>query len=324
MKVISEPAVQLPLRAVVVLLAVLMSQLPVLYAFIKIAAHIHSRVGPTYPGRFHGVGWPIAEAIKWVQKEDIIPARADRPVFKFAPLVVLVPAILVFAVVPLGPGMAAADLDAGLFYILAISSIGAIGVVMAAYSSANKFTLIGGLRAVGQIIAYELPVLLGALSIAMLAGSLSLSGIVRGQPIPFLVWPLPFGAIAFLMFVAASLAEIMWAPFDMPVAESEIITGPYTEYSGMRFLFFQLAEFAHMTGLAAIGAVLFLGGWRGPILPPIVWMVGKTAALVFLFMWVRWTLPRLREDQLQKLAWKFLVPLGLANVLGISLYKVLV
>ena len=321
---ILEPTwVQMPLKALAVFVLALVVQLPVIYALLKIHSRIMSRVGPMYAGRFHGVGQPIAEAIKWIQKEDIIPAQADRRVFALAPVVAVVPTFMLFAVLPIAPGWVAADLDLGLFYVLAISAVSAIAVVMAAYASHSKFTLIGGLRAVGQIIAYELPVIFGAVSIAMLAGSLSLSGIVEAQPLPFLVWPFPFGALAFVIFLVASFAEVMWAPFDMPVAESEIIAGPYTEYSGMRFIFFQMAEFGHMIALSAIGTLLFLGGWRGPVLPPVIWFLAKMTGFVIFFIWIRFTLPRLREDQLQKFAWKVLIPLGLLNVLGIALFKVL-
>jgi NADH-quinone oxidoreductase subunit H len=274
-----------------------------------------------YPGRFHGVGWPIAEAIKWIQKEDIFPVRVDRLVFAFAPFVVMVPTFLLLAAVPIAPGIVAAPIDIGIFYFMAMSSISAIGVIMAAYASSNKFTLVGGLRAVGQLIAYELPVVLGGVSIAMLAESLSFDSIVHAQRVPYLLTG--FGTVAFVIYVLATLAEVLWAPFDMPVAESEIITGPYTEYSGMRFLFFYIAELIHIGGLSAVGTLLFFGGWRGPFLPPVVWFLLKTSLLVVFFIWVRFTMPRFREDQLQKLAWKFLIPLGLLNVLGISVYKVL-
>lgn len=323
-EIFSHPLVQMPLRAVVVFLAAFLAQLPVLFGLIKISAHVHSRVGPMYPGRFHGIGWPVAEGLKWIQKEDIIPAVADRPVFTLAPLAAFVPAIMLFAVIPVAPGWVGADIANGLFYVLAISAVGAIAIVMAAYASRSKFTLVGGLRAVGQIIAYELPVILGAVSIAMLAGSLSLTEIVEAQPVPFIVWPFPFGALAFVIFMVASFAEVMWAPFDMPLAESEIITGPYTEYSGMRFIFFQMAEFSHVIALSAIGTLLFLGGWRGPLLPPVVWFLAKMSVFVVFFIWIRFTLPRLREDQLMKFAWKALIPIGLLNVLGIALYKVMV
>jgi NADH-quinone oxidoreductase subunit H len=315
---------RIPLQSVVVLVVVILSTGLLLYALLKIHSRVMNRVGPMYAGRFHGVGQPIAEFLKPIQKEDIVPTAADQPVFRLAPLVALLPAFLVFAVIPVAPGLVAAKTDLGLFFVLAISAIGAIAIVMAAYASRSKFTLIGGLRAVAQIIAYELPVVLGAVAIAMLAGSLSLTKIVEAQHrAPFVVWPFPFGLIAFAMFIIASFAEVMWNPFDMPNAESEIVTGPLTEYSGMRFIFFYMSEFAHVVALSAIGSLLFFGGWNGPILPPILWFLGKTAGFSIFFIWVRFTLPRLREDQLQKLAWKLLIPLGLVNVLGISLYKVL-
>jgi NADH-quinone oxidoreductase subunit H len=315
---------KLPLQSVVILLVVLLSTGVLLYGLLKIHSRIMNRVGPMYAGRFHGVGQPIAEFLKPIQKEDIVPLAADAPVFRLAPLVALLPAFLVFAVIPVAPGIVGAKTDLGLFFVLAISAIGAISLVMAAYAARSKFTLIGGLRAVAQIIAYELPVVLGAVAIAMLAGSLSLTKIVEAQHrAPFVIWPFPFGAIAFGMFIIASFAEVMWNPFDMPMAESEIVTGPLTEYSGMRFIFFYISEFCHVVALSAIGTLLFFGGWKGPILPPIVWFAGKTVAFGIFFIWVRFTLPRLREDQLQKLAWKLLIPLGLVNVLGRSLYKVL-
>jgi NADH-quinone oxidoreductase subunit H len=291
-----------------------------------------------YAGRFHGVGQPIAEFLKPIQKEDIVPTLADGPVFRLAPLLALFPAFLVFVVIPVAPGIVGADLELGLFFVLAISALSAIAIVMAAYASRSKFTLVGGLRAVGQIIAYELPVVLGAVSVAMFAASLSLTEIVEAQRYPFVLWPywgphegilgtilglIPWGAIAFGLFVISSFAEVMWNPFDMPVAESEIVTGPYTEYSGMRFIFFYMSEFAHVVALSALATLLFLGGWSGPILPPILWFFGKLTAFGVFFIWVRFTMPRLREDQLQKFAWKLLIPLGLVNVLGIAVYKVL-
>jgi len=312
----------IPLQSVVILVAVLLSTGVLLYGLLKIHSRIMNRVGPMYAGRFHGVGQPIAEFLKPIQKEDIVPTLADAPVFRLAPLIALVPAFLVFAVIPIAPGIVGANIDLGLFYVLAISALSAIAIVMAAYGSASKFTLVGGLRAVGQIIAYELPIVLGAVSVAMLAGSLSLTKIVEAQNVPFAIWPFPFGAIAFGMFMVASFAEVMWNPFDMPAAESEIVTGPYTEYSGMRFIFFYMSEFAHVVALSALATILFLGGWKGPILPPVLWFLIKVVAFGVFFIWVRFTMPRLREDQLQKLAWKLLIPLGLVNVLGIAVIKV--
>jgi NADH-quinone oxidoreductase subunit H len=313
----------IPIQSVVILVAVLLSTGVLLYGLLKIHSRVMNRMGPMYAGRFHGVGQPIAEFLKPIQKEDIVPTLADAPVFKLAPLIALVPAFLVFAVIPIAPGIVGANIDLGLFFVLAISALSAIAIVMAGYASSSKFTLVGGLRAVGQIIAYELPIVLGAVAVAMLSGTLSLTKIVEAQKLPFAIWPFPFGAIAFGMFMIASFAEVMWNPFDMPAAESEIVTGPYTEYSGMRFIFFYMSEFAHVVALSAIATILFLGGWNGPILPPIAWFFIKVVAFGIFFIWVRFTMPRLREDQLQKLAWKLLIPLGLLNVLGIALYKVL-
>jgi NADH-quinone oxidoreductase subunit H len=333
-----SPLIKLPLSAVVVLLGGLLGSGLLLYGMLKIHSRIMNRMGPMYAGRFHGIGQPIAEVIKPIQKEDIVPASADAPVFRFAPLLALFTSFLALAVIPVAPGIVAGNFDLGLFYVLAISALSTIAIVMAAYGSQSKFTLIGGMRAVGQIIAYELPVVLGAVSVAMMAGSLSLSRIVEAQSLPFVLWPywgphsgllgtilglVPWGGIAFAMLLLASFAEVMWNPFDMPVAESEIVTGHLTEYSGMRFIFFYIAEFVHVVLYCALITILFLGGSNGPILPPIVWFLGKAVAFGVFFIWVRFTMPRLREDQLQKLAWKLLIPLGLLNVLGISLYKVL-
>ncbi len=318
-----SPAIRLPLSAVVILVAVLLSTGVLLYGLLKIHSRIMNRVGPMYAGRFHGVGQPIAEFLKPIQKEDIVPTGADVPVFKLAPLVALLPAFLVFAVIPIAPGVVGADLDAGLVFVLAISAISTIAVVMAAYASMSKFTLVGGLRAVGQIIAYELPVVLGAAAVAMLTGSLNITEIVESQDLPLVLNP--FGALAFGIFLLASFAEVMWNPFDMPVAESEIVTGPYTEYSGMRFIFFYMSEFAHVVVYCCLATLFFFGGWKGPFdfVPPAAYFLGKVVVFGIFFIWVRFTLPRFREDQLQKLAWKVLIPVGLLNVLGISLYKVL-
>jgi NADH-quinone oxidoreductase subunit H len=322
--------VSIPVSAVLVLGGGLLGSGLLLYGLLKIHSRIMNRMGPMYAGRFHGIGQPIAEVLKPIQKEDIVPATADAPVFRLAPLVALFTSFLGLAVIPVGRGLVAADVDLGLFYVLAIGALSAIAIVMAAYASQSKFTLVGGLRAVGQIIAYELPVVLGAVAVAMLAGSMNLTEIVEAQTIPFAIWPFPFGAIAFGTLLLASFAEVMWNPFDMPVAESEIVTGFLTEYSGMRFIFFYIAEFVHVVLYCALITVLFLGGWKGPeleflpqALNDLLWFLVKAIAFGVFYIWVRFTMPRLREDQLQKLAWKLLIPLGLLNVLGISLYKVL-
>jgi NADH-quinone oxidoreductase subunit H len=295
------------------------------YAEHKILAHMQHRLGPMEAGRFHGWAQLIADGVKFIQKEDIIPKAADRWVFSLAPAVVLVPVVLVLAVVPFGPDIWAENLDVGLFFLLAISSISVIGVLMAGWASANKFSLIGAVRAAAQLIAYELPLILAGAAIAMLAGTLSLVGIVEAQRDFWfvLVQPLPFA-----IFMLASLAELIRTPFDMPIADSEIIFGAYTEYSGLKFAFFLLAEYAGIVVLSAVASVLFLGGYLAPpgldFLPGFVWMSAKIGGLSFLIIWLRATYPRLREDQLQRFSWIGLIPLSLANILITAVVMVLV
>ncbi|HVF54305.1 MAG TPA: complex I subunit 1 family protein [Actinomycetota bacterium] len=293
------------------------------YAEHKIMAHIQHRLGPMYPGGFHGWAATIADTVKFIYKEDIIPAAADKRVFRIAPALILAPVIMTYLVIPVDRTLIVEDLDVGIFYLLAVSSVSVIGVLMAGWSSANKYALIGGLRAAAQLIAYELPIVLAAATIAMLAGTLSLVGIVESQDWPYILWPPGIGLIAFLVFLSGAVAEMARPPFDMPVAESEIITGPFTEYSGIRFMLCYLgAEMGHIVAFAGVGATLFLGGYRpivpwGPLeaIPGLFWFLGKTFFMVFLFMWIRPTYPRLREDQLQKFAWKILIPVSLALIL---------
>lgn len=294
------------------------------YAEHKVMAHLQHRLGPMYPGGFHGWAILLADGLKFIYKEDIIPKAADKRVFSLAPLAVFVPAVLVYMVIPIDKTLIVEDLDVGVFYLLAISSVSTVGVLMAGWSSANKYSLIGALRAAAQLIAYELPIVLSAAVIVMLAGTLSLVGIVEAQDWPFLFWPPGIGLVAFLIFMGAGVAELTRPPFDMPVAESEIITGAFTEYSGMRFIFsFFFPEVANMVAFGAIGATLFLGGYKPIVplefleaIPGIVWFLGKTVFMVFLFLWIRPTFPRLREDQLQKFAWKMLIPVSLVLILA--------
>jgi NADH-quinone oxidoreductase subunit H len=242
----------------------------------------------------------VAEALKWLQKEDLVPGGADRILFKMAPFVVLVSTFLLYAALPAGPGPAvAAMLPGGVFFILAVSSLSVIGILIAGWSSNNKYALIGGVRAAGQLIAYELPMVLAVVGVVLLSGSLNLNDIVAAQanfkvgpiPVPFLILQLPL----FLIFLVAVQAELTQAPFDMPVAESELVAGYMVEYSGFRFLTYFLAEYASAFGFAAITATLF----------------AKTMVIAFVIFWLRFTYPRFREDQLQKLAWKYLIPLSL-------------
>ncbi|MDQ3941166.1 MAG: NADH-quinone oxidoreductase subunit H [Actinomycetota bacterium] len=318
-----------PLWALTIKLVVILTVVPVGsliggYALHKELAHLQHRLGPMYPGGFHGIGQTVADGIKFIFKVDIVPAKADAGVFKLAPALIYVPAILLYLVIPIDRNLIVEDLDVGLFYLLAIGSVAAIGVLMAGWSSANKYALIGALRAAAQLIAYELPIVLTAAVVAMLAGTLSLVGIVEAQDWPFILWPPGIGLVAFLVFLTGAMAEMTMPPFDMPVAESEIITGPFTEYTGMRFIFsFFGAEMAHLVAYGAIAATLFLGGYKpivpwGPLeyIPGIVWFLLKVMLMFFIMIWARFTWPRLREDQLQKFAWKFLIPVGLLLVLA--------
>jgi NADH-quinone oxidoreductase subunit H len=303
------------------LLLILLKVLGVLAAFLllpllvgqlehKAMAHMQSRLGPMYAGGFHGWAQLVADGVKFVQKGEVVPAAADRAVYQLAPAVALLPYLLVLVVIPVGPGKAASTLDLGLFFALAVTGIGVVGVLMAAWASANKYSLIGGLRGAAQLLAYELPLVLAAVCPAMAAGTLSLTGIVQAWQPWWLLWQLP----AAVVFFVAGLAEIRRPPFDMPTADSELVFGYLTEYSGLRFALFILAEYAGIVVISALTTVLFLGGWRGPLLPGPVWTLIKVMALSFVVIWVRVTYPRLREDQLQRLAWLGLVPVALAQL----------
>lgn len=308
-------ALEVALRLGLVLVAFLTLPLLVGQAEHKAMAHMQSRLGPMYAGGFHGWAQLVADGVKFAQKEDVVPAAADRAVFKLAPAVALIPYLLVLVAIPVSRDWVGQDLDAGLFFVLAVMGAGVLGTLMAGWASANKFSLLGGLRTAAQLMAYELPFLLAAASIAMAAGSLRLHTIVAEWEPWWLLWQLP-GAVVFFV---AGLAELQRPPFDMPVADSEIIFGAYTEYTGLRFALFLLAEYAGIVVLCALTTVLFLGGWRGPgaeAVPAlgVVWTLVKTLALSFVVIWLRVSYPRLREDQLQRLAWQVLVPVALGQL----------
>ncbi|HEU4321341.1 MAG TPA: NADH-quinone oxidoreductase subunit NuoH [Acidimicrobiia bacterium] len=299
------------------------------FAEMKLSAKMQYRIGPYFAGGRWGWAQLIADGVKFFQKEDIVPTDADRPVFKSAPILVLIGTVALFVVIPFGPNLIFKDLDVGIFYALAISSLSTIGVLMAGWSSANKYSLIGGLRAAGQLIAYELPLVLAVVGPVILAGTMSMQGIVQAQVdagYPYVI----FQIVGFVIFMIAALAELTRIPFDMPIAESELVMGYLTEYSGFRFLFFFLAEFANMFTMSAIAVTLFLGGWWLPGIPaetlefagPLI-LLGKTFLLVFAMIWFRWTFPRFREDQLQGIAWKWLVPLALLNITVTAALKVI-
>lgn len=316
-------ALDVALRLLVVFAVFLVLPLVVGQAEHKVMAHMQGRLGPMYAGGFHGWAQLVADGVKFAQKEDIVPARADRKVFQLAPAVALLPYLLVLLAIPIGPGEGAVGevIDAGIFFVLAVMGVSVLGSLMAGWASANKFSLLGGLRTAAQLLSYELPMLLAAASVAMAAGTVSLPGIVAA----FEWWWLPWQIVGAIVFFVAGLAELQRPPFDMPVADSEIIFGAYTEYTGLRFALFLLAEYAGIVVLCGLTTVLFLGGWHGPLGADglgWVWTLLKTAVLAFVVIWLRVTYPRLREDQLQRLAWTTLVPLALAQIALTGVVKV--
>jgi len=315
----------LVVKSAVVLVFFLTAPLVVGYMEHKVLAHMQSRLGPMYAGRFHGWAQLIADGVKFVQKEDIVPAAADGWVFSMAPAVALVPYIALFVVIPFSDQIFILNLDVGIFFVMAITSVTVIGVLMAGWASANKFSLIGALRAAAQLIAYELPLVLGAAAVVMQAGTLSMIGIVEAQQRFWFVLTQPIG---FAIFVVAALAELTRPPFDMPVADSEIIFGALTEYTGLKFAFFLLAEYGGIVALSAVASVLFLGGYLAlpflEFIPGPLWMAAKIGGLSFFIIWLRATYPRMREDQLQRGSWLALIPLALAQVLVVGIVKVAV
>ncbi|WP_137120638.1 NADH-quinone oxidoreductase subunit NuoH [Segeticoccus rhizosphaerae] len=308
-------------RSVVVLAAFLVLPLLVGQTEHKVMAHMQGRLGPMYAGGFHGWAQLVADGVKFAQKEDVTPREADRWVFRLAPAVSLVAYLVALSVLPLTSGVVGADVGAGVLFVLAAMAVGILGPLMAGWASANKYSLLGGMRAAAQLLSYELPMVLAAASVALAAGTLSLSGIVEQWHPLWLVWQLP-GAVVFLV---AAVAELQRVPFDMPMADSEIVFGPLTEYTGLRFAFFLLAEYAGIVVMSLLFTVLFLGGWQGPFAAALgwLWTLIKASAVAFVVIWFRVAWPRLREDQLQRLAWLVLVPLGLAQLAITGVWVVL-
>ena len=295
---------------------------------IKGSAYMQRRPGPLHVG-LRGFIFPIAEVIKFIQKEDIIPTQADKKVFKMAPAYIFISVFGLFVVIPASPTLIVRDLELGVFYFLAISSLSTIGVLTAGWSSANKYSMMGGLRAAGQLIAYELPLILAVIGVVIQAETMSLVGIVEAQKelgLPFII---AGQGVAFLIFMVAATAEMMRVPFDMPIGESELVSGFLTEYSGIRFLLFYISEYINLFVMCAIASTLFLGGYHIPFVPeewvnfygPLV-LISKTFALASVLILIRWSFPRFREDQLQNIAWKILIPVSLVNILVTSVMKV--
>jgi NADH-quinone oxidoreductase subunit H len=326
------------IRVVLVLVAVLIPAGTFVYVFLfKMMSFMQSRLGPMEAGPYGSLQL-MAEVGKFFQKEDIYPERADRHLFAFAPYLVVGSVLLVYVVIPFGPDAYFANLDTGIFYALAVSSVSVIGILIAGWASANKYSLMGGIRAAGQLIAYELPMVLAVVGVVIQSGSLNLQSIVSAQANgemfgigalgnPYILTQI----VGFGLFLLASQAELSQAPFDMPVAESELVSGYMTEYSGLRFLLFFIGEFASAGAFAALAATLYLGGWWLPgldldanymnVVGPLV-VLGKMMVVAFLIFWFRFTYPRFREDQLQTLAWKYLIPLALVNIMATAILKV--
>lgn len=297
---------------------ILTSVIILVYAERKVSAYMQMRVGPNRVGPL-GLLQTTADMLKLLSKEDIRPTGVDKIIWGIAPLLLFIPAAAAYAVLPLDNGLVFADLNIGIFYFIAISAQVTIPFLMAGWASNNKYALLGGMRTVAQMISYEIPLVFSLLGVVMLVGSMKLGDIVAAQKG---MWFIVLQPLAFIVYVIAATAETNRTPFDLVEAESEIIAGPFTEYSGMRWSFFFLAEYANLVAVSALASTLFLGGWNGPWLPGWLWFVIKTVFMIYLFMWFRWTFPRLRVDQLMSFGWKILLPAALVNVAltGVGIY----
>ncbi len=298
----------------------------------KVAGFMQSRYGPMYVGRYHGVLQPVADMIKFLLKEDIAPTNVDKPLWRMGPVVIFTAAFLGFVVLPFGPNFVGAKLDVGLFYAFAMSSFVVIGIIMAGWGSNNKWALYGAMRGAAQVISYEIPLAIAVIPVIMTVGSLNFGTITQAQGGWIYNWHVfhPILLVSFIVYFIAALAEVNRIPFDMPESESELVAGYHTEYTGMKFALVMLGEYADMFVVASIGVAVFLGGWHSGIpaldavVPgPAIFMV-KALIMVFIIMWLRWTLPRLRVDQLMHLCWTVLLPISLALLLIYGLIKVLV
>jgi NADH-quinone oxidoreductase subunit H len=308
------------IKLLVVLVALLLLAAYLIYVERRLLGFLQLRLGPNRAGPW-GLLQPLADAVKLLTKEDLIPTGADRVIFLYAPVVVAGSAILIFAVVPFGQGWTfrghpipgvVTDLNVGLLYIYALSSIAVYGVALSGWSANSKYSLMGAIRGAAQMISYELSLGLSLVPVVMMAKSFSLVDIVNAQArAPFILWQ----PVAFVIFFVSSVAEMKRIPFDLPEAEHELVAGYHTEYSGMRFGLFFLGEYVTMVTLGALVAVFFLGGWRGPFLPPLLWFLIKVAGVALVIIWIRGTLPRLRYDQLMGLGWKLLIPAALINII---------
>ncbi len=312
--------------------------LVVIYTELKVSSFIQDKVGPMGQGvGIHAGKWgllqPIADALKLLTKEDIIPSGANNVLFIMAPFMIFIGAFISFVAIPFGESIIISDLNIGLFYILGVGSLAVIALILAGWSSNNKWSLYGAMRSAAQIVSYEIPAGISLITVIILTGSLNMQEIIDYQKGGIFNWILfdnPFIPVAFVVYFISALAETNRTPFDLPESESELVAGFVTEYSGMRYAFFFLSEYANMFVVCAVAAAGFLGGWQSPI-PGyldspgwgVFWMISKTAFLIFIMIWIRWTVPRLRVDQLMNLCWKVFLPIGLINVFGVAIWTVL-
>lgn len=338
---------------VLVLFAFLMlNSLYLMYVERKVMAHMQGRLGPMMTG-WHGILQPIADAVKLMFKEDIVPEKADKWVFMFAPVIMVITAMTAFVTVPFGPDtrffgllarkipLSLANLNIGVLYILALASVGTYGVIMAGWASNNKYSLFGGFRSAAQMISYEIPMAFSIITVVLMAGSLSLMDIVNAQSQKWFILT-PVGPVAFFLYLISGVAETNRVPFDLPEAESELVAGFVTEYSGIRWSLFYMAEYLNMLMVSLLVSIMFLGGWLplqifphtlggvAPIswinsllagIPPVLWLLGKVYFFIFIYIWLRATLPRLRYDQLMAFSWKVLLPLSLGTLLVTAILK---
>src|SRR5579863_6813383 len=329
------PAALQPLVGVLLSVVCIIAVFPALFALTTVLerkglGRMQNRIGPNRTGPY-GILQPVADGIKALTKEDIVPVGADRVVHFLAPLVLVVAVFMGFAVLPMGRNMVLADMDAGLLFFFAIGASTELSVFMAGWSSRNKYSLLGAMRAVAQMISYEVPLLLSAVSVVMITGSLSLTKIIDAQNqytwgLPHWYIFTPWGLASFVMFAVAATAETNRSPFDLPEGESELVAGYFTEYSGFKFALFFLGEYLGMFSISGLGATLFLGGWSAPLsilnfIPSWIWFFSKVMLSIFVFIWMRGTLPRLRQDQLMNFAWKFVLPLTLLNLMVTALWR---
>lgn len=328
------------IKVVVMTLVLFFLPIPLTWLERKVAGHIQVRLGPYRVGP-HGLLQPIADLIKLHIKEDIVPLRADQLLFKLAPLMALIPAMAVFVVVPFGEritlpfigrpvNLYITDMNVGLLYVLSVASLGVYGVIIGGWASNSKYPLLGGLRSTAQMISYEVALSFGVIGAVMMSNTLSLVEMVRRQAGGFSHWNiayLPVGPVWFAIFLIAAMAETNRIPFDLPEDEGTLAAGYHTEYSGLRFAFFMLAEYVAMFTVSILNVILFWGGWQAPFdlpfqVPPVLWFLGKVAVFIYFFMWVRFTLPRYRYDQLMTIGWKILIPIALVNIMVTGILRI--